>query len=222
MRRTVPKRAFQYKDSVSPGGERFCFPPRTDEGLERPCTRTLTGLFRRIHTCAYIQHPGVHACPCARHPEQERLLAVCTVRCSSPVSVSIKCSGDSQSWVGGLRRTVPIEQGGDQRTHPFSWASDWAASPEEELALAWTQQCCLRAPPVLRAALGFGGWQVPHITCHLSAPVPAMGGSHRGQVWKSCRGREMSLAPCSPPPADQQPWKQETHHTVGLELHGST
>lgn len=213
MRRAAPKRVFRHKDSVPPGGE-FCFPPRTRQRAREAVHRHACG---SAQTYTHARCTRVSTCT---HPEQEAL-AVCADHRRSP-SVSIKCSGDSQSWLGGLRRTVPIEQGGDQRMHPFSWASDWAVSPEEELALAWTQQCCLRAPPVLRAALGFGGWQVPHITCHLSAPVPAMGGSHRGQVWKSCRGRETSLAPCSPPSADQQPWKQETHHTVGLELHGST
>lgn len=52
-----------------------------------------------------------------------------------------------------------------------------------------------------------------HTTCYRLVPVPAMGGSHRGQVWKSCRGRELSLAPCSPPPAKTSSLRSRRHTT---------
>lgn len=140
--------------AASPAGQWLHHLPRARRRSGRLCART--------HACG-------SPCAYARVHMQHRCARASTAHSTgrsglSPSALSLQLSGGRRKvhrWptalVGSLRGTVPIEKGKDPRTHPFSWASDWAVSPEEELALAWTQQCCLRAPPVLRAALGCGG-----------------------------------------------------------------
>lgn len=117
--------------AASPAGQRLHHLPRTRQRSGRLCTRTLAG--PRVRTAMCTCSTGVHARP-LRTPQAGAGSRRLHCPCSS--GGQRKVHRWPTELVGSLRGTVPIEKGKDPRTHPFSWASDWAVSPEEELALA--------------------------------------------------------------------------------------